>query len=90
MFIGSALKRMELGTVGYGILIGWLLYFLSSIILIEYANKKYPPSQPNFQTNINLSSSGKYNLFQLFCFEKRKKKDIKKIFKYKKVLPETM
>jgi hypothetical protein len=65
MFIGSALKRMELGTVGYGILIGWLLYFLSSIILIEYANKKYPPSQPNFQTNINLSSSGIYNLFQL-------------------------
>ena len=73
MFIGSALKRMELGTVGYGILIGWLLYFLSSIILIEYANKKYPPSQPNFQTNINLSSSGKYNFFN-FYFKKPKKK----------------
>jgi hypothetical protein len=64
MFIGSALKRMELGTIGYGILIGWLLYFFSAIILIEYVNKKYPPSQPNFQTNISLNSSGKNNLFK--------------------------
>jgi len=65
MFIGTALKRINLGTIGYGILIGWLLFFILFIVQIEYVNKKYPASRPNFQTSINLNSTGKNNFFKI-------------------------
>ena len=58
-FIGTALERINLGTVGYGILIGWLLLLLLFIVAMEYLNRKYPVSRPNFQTSINLNRTGK-------------------------------
>ena len=65
MFIGTALKRLSLGSVGYGLLVGWLLFVILCIFLIEYGNKKFP-SQASMQANINLHTTGKQHLLKTF------------------------
>ena len=61
MFIGTGLKRMNLGSHGYGILIGWSLFVIILYILLEIANRKYVSSEPNLSPDLYMHNIGKTN-----------------------------
>jgi hypothetical protein len=70
MFLGVSIDEMNLGSVGYGLLIGWVLWFLmlvASIEIFDYMNNKNKKTSIFLSLTIPRPLHSKDSLQQLHC-----------------------